>query len=147
MTVSMKRWVAAALAVTAAYVGFWAALAPHSFFTSFPLPGRHWISALPSYNEHLTRDVGELYLALFTASAWCVIRPRSESFRLLGAIWVVFSVPHLIFHARHLTVFSAGDAAGNVLTLTLVALLGVLLLWRDRPVLPSKSAPQRPLWS
>jgi hypothetical protein len=131
MHVSTKRVAAAALAVTAAYVGVWALLAPHSFFTSFPLPGRHWISALPAYNEHLTRDVGGLYLALFAASTWCVLRPRAESFRLVGVSWVAFSAPHLAFHAAHLDVFSFEDAAGNVLALAVALLLGVVLLWPE----------------
>src|SRR6478672_11459145 len=131
MQVSSKRVAAAALALTAAYVGGWALVAPHSFFTSFPLPGRHWISGLPGYNEHLTRDVGGLYLALFTASTWCVLRPRAESFRLVGASWVTFSAPHLVFHAAHLDVFSPGDAAGNVLALAVALLLGLVLLWPD----------------
>lgn len=117
--------------MTAAYVGGWALVAPHSFFTAFPLPGRHWISSLPSYNEHLTRDVGGLYLALFAASTWCVLRPRAESFRLAGVSWVTFSAPHLAFHAAHLDVFSPGDAAGNVLALAAALFLGLKLLWPD----------------
>jgi hypothetical protein len=132
MTIRTKRMAAAALALTAALAGGWAAVAPRSFFTSFPLPGRRWISALPAYNEHLIRDVGWLYLALFAISAWVVLRPRAESFRIVGAGWVVFGVPHLVFHAEHLDVFSDTDAAGNLLTLGLAVLLGAVLLWPDR---------------
>jgi len=41
-------------------VGFWALLAPRSFYDDFPGGGRSWVSALPPYNEHLVRDVGGL---------------------------------------------------------------------------------------
>jgi hypothetical protein len=113
-------------------VGGWAAVAPYSFFTSFPFPGHSWVSALPAYNEHLTRDVGDLYLGLFTASVWCAIRPRQESFRLLGVSWLVFSVPHLAFHSEHLDVFSHVDAVGNIISLASAVALAGLLLWPTR---------------
>jgi hypothetical protein len=129
MSISRLRIAAALLALIALFVGGWAAVAPHSFYTSFPLPGHHWIAALPAYNEHLTRDVGGLYLALFVASLWTVLRPRLESFHLVGASWLGFSVPHLAFHATHLEVFSNPDAVGNVLTLTAAVVLAALLLW------------------
>jgi hypothetical protein len=134
MTIDIRRLAAGGLAITAAFVGGWAVAAPHSFFVSFPLPGHHWVSALPAYNEHLTRDVGGLYLGLFAASAWTALRPRVESFRIVGASWLVFSVPHLLFHAEHLDVFSPGDAIGNALTLGLAVVLGGCLVWPSRQV-------------
>jgi hypothetical protein len=51
------------LAASAAYVGFWALIAPHSFYRSFPIPGHHWVSTAGPYDEHLVRDVGGLYLS------------------------------------------------------------------------------------
>lgn len=60
---------AGVLGLSAVVVGAWAAAAPRSFFSSFPLPGHHWVAPLGPYNEHLTRDVGGLYLALFVVSA------------------------------------------------------------------------------
>jgi len=64
-----KQVVAGVLGLSAVVVGAWAAAAPRSFFSSFPLPGHHWVAPLGPYNEHLTRDVGGLYLALFVVSA------------------------------------------------------------------------------
>jgi hypothetical protein len=117
------------LAAIALFVGAWAAFAPRSFFTSFPLPGHHWIAPLPAYNEHLTRDVGDLYLGLFAISLWAVCRPRQETFRLVGTAWLVFSVPHLAFHAAHLDLFSTPDAVGNAVTLGAAIVLAALLVW------------------
>ena len=52
------------LAVVTAQIGFWALLAPRSFYDSFPGLGRAWISIDGPYNDHLIRDVGALNLAL-----------------------------------------------------------------------------------
>ena len=62
-----ERWLRAGIALLAAAfgaVGFWAQLAPQSFYDDFPGGGGTWVSALPPYNEHLVRDVGGLNLAL-----------------------------------------------------------------------------------
>ena len=128
MNRTAKRLVAGALALTAAFVGLWAAADPHSFFQSFPFPGHHWVAAMPPYNEHLIRDVGGLYLALCVISAWAVARPRRATFAMVGLAWVVFSLPHLIFHAGHLDEFGTGDVVGNVVSLGGSLMLGLLLL-------------------
>jgi len=131
MNLCVKRAAAGLLCLTAMIVGVWAAAAPYSFFSSFPLPGHAWVVALPAYNEHLTHDVGDLYLALMTISTWAVLRPRDETFRLVGAAWLVFSVLHIAFHLDHLRLYSAVDAVdavGNVVALGTSVLLGGLLL-------------------
>lgn len=121
--------VAAVLGASAATVGGWAQFAPRSWYDSFPLPGRHWVSLLGPFNEHLARDVGGLYLALLTISFWAVLRPRPETLRLTGAAWLVFSVPHLVFHLLHLEMFPPPDRIANVVALGgTVLLAGVLLL-------------------
>jgi hypothetical protein len=128
MSITTKRAAAGILGLTAIFVGAWAAAAPHSFFTSFPLTSHHWVAPFPPYNEHLTRDVGGLYLSLFVVSSWAVFRPRHETFVMVGVAWLVFSIPHLIFHLMHLDMFSTADAAGNVVTLGGTVVLATLLL-------------------
>jgi hypothetical protein len=128
MRTRSKQVVAAVLALSAAVVGVWAAAMPHSFYRSFPSPGHHWVSVLGPYNEHMTRDVGGLYLALLVISVWSVLRPRSESLRITGAAWVVFSVPHLVFHLGHLDMFDAVDQWGNAVSLAGTLILALLLL-------------------
>ena len=146
MTINAKRTVAGVLGLTAAFVGFWAAIRPASWYASFPLAGHHWVSALGPYNEHLARDVGGLYLALFVISAWAVLRPQPETVRLAGTAWLVFSVPHLAFHLLHLDMFATADKVGNVVTLAgTVALAAALLLpyatAQDRATRTSEQAP------
>jgi hypothetical protein len=123
-----KRGIAAVLAVSAADVGLWAEFAPRSFYDLFPLAGHPWVSALGPYNEHMTRDVGGLYLGLLVISAWVVLRPRTESFAMAGAGWLAFSVPHFIYHMVHLGVFGTADSIGNIVTLGGTVILAALLL-------------------
>jgi hypothetical protein len=52
------------LALPSAVIAAWGLLAPHGFYTDFPGAGRHWVSALPPYNEHLVTDYGSGFLAL-----------------------------------------------------------------------------------
>ncbi len=41
------------------------------------------------------------------------MRPRRETFALVGVAWLVFSVPHLVFHCMHLDMFSAAEPSGT----------------------------------
>jgi hypothetical protein len=132
---------AAVLALSAADVGLWAQFAPRSFYDSFPLAGHHWVSMLGAYNEHLTRDVGGLYLALLVISAWAVVRPRAEGFAMAGAAWLVFSIPHFIYHLLHLGMFGPADKAGNITSLGGTIILAALLLL---PTASSRAASRRP---
>lgn len=128
MTIRTKQVLAAVLALSAACVGAWAAAFPLSFYQSFPLPGRGWVAMLGPYNEHLTRDVGGLYLALFVMTAWAVVRPGPEIFRVAGWAWLVFNVVHFAFHLSHLNMFGVGDRIGNVVALGGSTVLSALLL-------------------
>jgi len=128
MTIRTKQVLAGVLAVSAAYVGVWAAAFPLSFYQSFPLSGRSWVSVLGPYNEHLTRDVGGLYLALFVVTAWSVVRPSPEIFRVAGWSWLVFNLEHFAFHLLHLGMFSAADQIGNVVALGGSTVLSALLV-------------------
>jgi len=140
MTIRTKQVLAAVLALTAAYVGVWAAAFPLSFYQSFPLPGRGWVSMLGPYNEHLTRDVGGLYLALFVMTAWAVLRPSQQIFRIAGCAWLVFNLEHLGFHLSHLGMFGTADKIGNVVALGGSTVLSALLVFPVRASAPA--APQ-----
>jgi hypothetical protein len=128
-----KRLAVAALAVAAAVLGVWAAAFPLSFHNDFPLPGRHWVSALGPYNEHVTRDVGGLFLALLVLSVWALRRPTPAALRVTGGAWTVFTAEHFLWHAFHLGVFPPADRIGNVVALAGMLLLSALLLLPDRP--------------
>ncbi len=134
MSLSIKRLSAAVLACTALLVGGWAAAAPSSFYAGFPLPGRHWVSLLGPYNEHLVRDVGGLYLALLVITGWAIARPSDQLLRMTGLAWVVFGVPHFAYHLRHLSMFPAIDQLGMAASLGgSVVLAALLMLPTSRP--------------
>jgi hypothetical protein len=136
MTLPIKRVIAAILAVQAAFVGIWAAAFPASFHTDFPLPGRHWVSALGPYNEHLTRDVGGLYLAMLVVSVWAFRRPSPAAMSVTGGAWLIFNAQHLLWHSLHLGAFPLIDKIGNAVSLAAVLLLAVLLLLPTRDASP-----------
>jgi alkylhydroperoxidase family enzyme len=110
--------------------GIWATLAPRSFYDDFPLPVGGWVSALPAYNEHLMRDVGGLFLAtgLFMVVAGMRLERRLVVLALVS--YLLFSVPHAIFHYFNLEPYGAGDAIGNAIALaaTVVLPVGVLVM-------------------
>jgi hypothetical protein len=128
MNLRVQQVSATVLTLSAAYVGVWALLAPHSFHDDFPLPGRHWVSLAGPYNEHLVRDVGGLYLALGVVTLWTVLRPRADLLAAVGVAWEVFSVPHLLFHAGHLDGLATFDKVAQTTSLAATVLLAALLV-------------------
>ena len=118
------------LAAISVYVGAWALFAPASWWASFPGAGFQWLPVLGAYNEHLARDVGALYLALAALSAGAAARPSDNYLvRLTAVVWLVFSVPHLVYHVLHLDHYDGLDRAGNVVSLGFFVLAGVMLLF------------------
>jgi hypothetical protein len=133
------RAVLGALGAIQVIDGLWALFAPTSFYDDFPL-GRGWVQALPAYNEHLMRDVGELFLA--TGFVLLVAAFYLERRLVWTAIvsYLLFSVPHTIYHSFNLGPYGTGDAIGNTVTLALSVLLPLWLLWRMRsPVAADRS--------
>jgi hypothetical protein len=126
MTIRIQQVLAGVLALSATYVGGWALLAPRSFYDDFPLPGRHWVSLAGAYDEHLVRDVGGLYLALLVVTI-AAIR-RTDLLRVAGLAWLVFSVPHVLFHLDHLDGLTTGDKIAQLGSLTGTVVLAALLL-------------------
>jgi hypothetical protein len=130
------------LAVMQGLVGVWAMLGPESFYADFPGAGHAWVALLPEYNEHLTRDVGALSLALtvvLVAAAWW---PERRLVRIALVALGVYAIPHTVFHATHLEGFPSADATaqtvGTVLQVALVVALLALSsrLPADRAALP-----------
>jgi hypothetical protein len=114
--------------------GLYALFAPVSFYEDFPL-GRGWVEALPEYSEHLVRDVGGLFLAtggVLLAAAWWFER-RLVIVAL--ASFLLFSLPHTIYHLFNLGPYSTGDAIANAVGLIATVLLpawALLELWLQR---------------
>jgi hypothetical protein len=97
-------------------------------YDDFPLPGRDWVSALGPYNEHLVRDVGALNLALGVLLATAAILPERRLVQVSLLAWLVYAVPHFIFHLVTGHAFSLGDNVANIVSLGIAVLLPLVLL-------------------
>jgi hypothetical protein len=115
-------------AASAAGVGVLAAFAPRTFYDDFPYVG-HWVDRLPPYNEHLVTDVGALYLGFALVLAWGAVTLARQLVLAACWGWILFSVLHFVFHARHLERFGTGDAVQELISLGAVIALPLLALW------------------
>jgi cellulose synthase/poly-beta-1,6-N-acetylglucosamine synthase-like glycosyltransferase len=138
-TGEQRRWLRgglAVLAVTPAFVGIWATISPRGFYDQFPGAGHHWVSAVSTYDEHLVRDVGALYLGslVLLAFAFAWLERRLVQAALVS--YAVAAVPHLAYHTTTLDNFSTGDAVAEIagLALNVVLPLGLLATTRTRRV-------------
>ncbi|MCG8920733.1 hypothetical protein L6E12_33750 [Actinokineospora sp. PR83] len=134
VTAAVHRALLLVLAVVAVFIGGWAYFAAAGWYATFPGLGMNWLPRLGPYNQHLVKDVGSFYLgfaALSLAAAW---RPRNTALvAAAGLAWVVFSVPHLVYHLQHLDMYDGVDRVLNVVSLSAFVVAGALLLVRPRP--------------
>lgn len=122
------RALALALALPQLVVGLWAVLAPRSWYDDFPGVGPALAAAEPPFNRHLTTDAGAGFLAigvLLAVAAWTADRAH---LRLAAVGYLVFGVPHLIYHAAHPSpLLPASSDVLNVVLLSAEALAAVVL--------------------
>jgi hypothetical protein len=127
-----RPWLRSGLLIVAATPlagGLWALLFPRAFYDDFPLPGSGWVSTLGPYNEHLVRDYGALNLgmAVLLLAAGVLLERRLVQVALLS--WLVFEVPHLIFHVGQTRHFSPGSNFAQLGGLAFLVLLPLVLLF------------------
>jgi hypothetical protein len=143
------------LAASAFGLGVQAEFFPRYFYTDFPF-GRGWVAMDGRYNEHLIRDFGALNLALLVVTAGAIFVGTRAISRITAVAWIVYSVPHLVYHLRHLTMVMPGsDKVGMIVSLSLPIVLAVVVLFdraRDpvptvdaRPPAPGESANLTPM--
>jgi hypothetical protein len=128
-----------ALALPQVAIGLWGLLAPRTFYDDFPGTGHAWVSVLGPYDEHLLRDATAGFLALGVLLGWAAIAPSPVLVRAALGAWLVFAVPHLIFHATHTGGLSTADNIADLTGLAFEVVLPVVLLvgtrrtvWRVR---------------
>src|SRR5256885_3835110 len=85
----IRRVFLAVLAFVAVEIGLWATFAPRSWYDHFPGGGRHWVAVDGPYNEHLTRDVGALYLALAVVTIAALFTLAPLVVRVASWAWLV----------------------------------------------------------
>jgi hypothetical protein len=102
------------LAIPSIVIAAWSLISPRGFYDNFPGAGRHWVSALPPYNEHLLRDFGAtnltIALVLLGAALFC-------ERRLVQVAVVAFflgTLPHFIYHLTTTDHYSTSDNIWSV---------------------------------
>ena len=111
-----------------ALVGFWASLAPRSFYESFPGGGRHWIDVDGLFNEHLIRDVGTLNLALMAVAIAALLRPSRYLVQVLCGAELIYASPHLLYHLAHLDPYGSADKVALIGSLSVSVIAPIVLL-------------------
>ena len=125
----MGRTARISLALIAVFMlpaGLQAAFTPESFYEDFPF-GRGWVAAEGgSYDEHLVRDVGFLFIALIIVTLWAVWR-RTDP-RPIAIAWLVQGIGHLVYHLGHLDGYDGVDKVGMVVSLAAIPVLAAVAL-------------------
>lgn len=124
-TAQIALWL---LFVAALSVGLPAAFAPHTFYADFPFYA-HWVEMLPPYNQHLTTDVGGLYLGFAVVLAWAAWTLQPALVRAASCGWALMAALHLLFHATHLDGFGTADAIAELTSLALLLVPPAAAIW------------------
>jgi len=121
------------LAVPQLAIGVWALASPRGWFGAFPGGGRVWLPLYGPYDEHLVYDVASTFLAvgvvLLLAAWWLDSR---DAVRLAAVGYLVFQVPHAVYHWGADGRLPGGDEVlnGVGLGLSIVIAVGLLALSR-----------------
>jgi hypothetical protein len=108
------RVLLALVAAAQAEVGVWGEAAPRSFYRSFPGFGRHWVSPIGPYNEHLLRDYASAEIGFAVLLLCAAIWFTRPVVLIGGAAFLAGTLPHFIFH---LTTTDKLPSIDNVLSL------------------------------
>jgi hypothetical protein len=111
------------LTVVEVVVGLVATVAPRVFYDYVP-----WVTLMPPFSEHLMRDYGAMNLSLALVFVVAAITMEGRLVRLALVAYLLFAIPHLIFHVVHLENFTTAAAVGQTTLLTLALLLPIALL-------------------
>ena len=122
----------ALMAATVLPTGLWSLAWPRSFYDAFPFPGWRWVSTLGPYNEHLVRDYGAMNLAQGALLAIAAVHPETRLVRAALVAWLVFGVPHVVFHLGQTEHFSPAQNAAQLVGLGVQVAVPVLLLLLTR---------------
>ncbi|MGA8548551.1 MAG: hypothetical protein WB785_25325 [Mycobacterium sp.] len=114
------------LALTELAVGAVATLTPRVFYDHVP-----GVSLLPPYSEHLMRDVGALNLALTVVLFVAAVTMERLIVRTALIAYLVFAIPHLLFHLTHQHHYTAAAAVTEKIGLVAAVLLPIALLILD----------------
>jgi hypothetical protein len=108
------RALLASVAAAQAEIGFWAEIAPRSFYDRFPGFGHHWVAPIGPYNEHLVRDYAAAELGFTVLLAAAAVWFSRRFVLIAGTAFLVGTLPHFVFH---MTTTGKLSSTNNVLEL------------------------------
>jgi len=126
-----SRWLRVGLVVLALpqlQIGLWCLASPRSWYDNFPGGGHAWVAASGPYDEHLVRDVAAALLALGILLIWTAVTLAPALVRVALVAWLVFAVPHFVYHLVNHEVLPALDNAASLGGLLFEVLLPLALL-------------------
>jgi len=136
------RFLLFALGIPQALIGFWALLAPSSFYDDFPAGTDGWVNVLGPFDEHLVTDVGALFVALGFLLCFAAVSLRRGTVLAAAIAWLIFAIPHFLWHVFNLEPYGTADAVGNTITLVWTVVGGLLILFLARtPAKPATASP------
>jgi hypothetical protein len=117
-------------------VGVWGVASPHSFFTTFPGLGHHWVVHLGSYNEHLVRDYAGAELGLGILLLAAAIWFERRVVLIAGAAFLFATVPHFIYHLTTTDSLSTTDNVASLASFAVeITVVAAAMAVVSRPVL------------
>jgi alkylhydroperoxidase family enzyme len=130
------RFLLLALGIPQALIGLWALFAPRSFYDDFPAGTDGWVNQLGPFDEHLVTDVGALFVAIGVLAILAAVSLRRHF--VVGSMiaWLLYAVPHFVWHLANLEPLSTSDAIANSITTggSVLGALAVLALVRAAPL-------------
>jgi hypothetical protein len=88
------------------------------------------------------RDVGALNLALTVVTLFALFALTRQLVLATACAWLVYGVPHLVYHLRHLSPFSGSDQVSIPVSLGLGVAGALLLLIPPRRSQAGVDAPE-----
>ncbi|WP_227980500.1 hypothetical protein [Nocardia spumae] len=117
------------LTINGLVVGLWAVLFPEAWYRSFPGLGANWVAVDGPFNHHLAADVGAFFLGFGAMGLAALYYRDSLVARVTGIGWLVFGVPHLIYHAAHKPAeMGGGNFAVSLIAAALLPILAAVLI-------------------
>ena len=136
------RFLLFALGIPQGLIGLWAVLAPRSFYDDFPAGTDGWVNVLGPFDEHLVTDVGALFVALGFLMCFAAVSLRRGTVLAAAIAWLLFAVPHFVWHVLNLEPYGTADAIGNSLSTGWIVVGGLLVLFLARtPARTTGAAP------
>jgi hypothetical protein len=119
------------LALVELSVGVVATLTPRVFYDEVP-----GVSLVSPYSEHLMRDLGAMNLALAVVTFVAAVTMEQLVIRTALTAYLVFAIPHLLFHVTHHQHYPTTTATIETTALVILVLLpaALLALTRGRAV-------------